>query len=157
VIVVFTFSGSVGARWIRRFDGGAFSHCFPVFSGRAIEALPGPGVFERGETAAIGGSENQAYWLPDDSEDSARAAEAYARSLIGARYDHWAIPSLALRAMFGTAPHWERPGCYYCDEMTLMTAAVASQRVKNQLRGWAGRYGVEAARQILIEAGAVPV
>lgn len=154
MIVVFTFSGSSAAKLIRWIDGGPFAHCFPVFGDRAIETLPRTGVFERSADAAVGGSPNQAYFLPDDSAASAKASETFCRSLIGAPYDSWAIPALAIRHIFGTGPHWENPGRYYCDEMTLLTAAVANANVRDMIRGWAGRFGVEAARQILIDCGA---
>jgi len=157
VIVVFTYWDNLPCRITRWFDGGPFCHCFPVFDDHAIQSLPKNGVFECFADSAVAGSTHQAYWLPDDSEDTAKAAEAYARSLIGAPYDRTAIPALAIRSIFGTGPHWENPGAYYCDEMTLLAAAVANAKVRKAINGWAGRYGVEAARQILIDAGAIAV
>jgi uncharacterized protein YycO len=157
MLILFTSSNTLGSYLIRKVDGGEYSHCLIIQDNDvAIEATATHGVQAKRKLPALM-EDSKAYalfWLPSDTEDQGREAIRFALGQVGKPYDYMALPSIAIRHLFDTSPHWEDKNRWYCDELMLATMSICNANVRKLVRGWPGRFGVEAARNILIDSGA---
>lgn len=143
---VFIRSNTLACQLIRAVDGGRWSHCAigaqgdaGPFAGSAIEAGFPHGVRVRSWAGLLRDRPDHVVIeapLPDEE-----AAMYFALGKDGAAYDWPAIPALAIRRVFGTAPLWERPQAWYCAELLLGACAAGGAPIEGPLR----RHGVAAA------------
>jgi uncharacterized protein YycO len=157
MLILFTSSNTLGSYLIRKVDGGEYSHCMVIQDNDvAIEATAAHGVIAKRKLQSLKSDSNSyaLYEISSDTKELGKEAITFAQGQIGRPYDYSALPSLAVRHLFDTAPHWEDKTKWYCDELMLATVSICNANVRKLVRGWPGRFGVEAARNILIDSGA---
>lgn len=141
---VFTRSGTMACRIIRAIDGGEWSHCAIIDGSRTIEATYSDGVRERSLAGLL--SARPQHRIVELALPKEAAALKFAREQLGKPYDTAALPSLAIRRVFGTGPMWADEDAWYCAEHILAACAIGGRAVRTPLR----RNGVEdALRHIL--------
>lgn len=150
---VFTDRPGLTTAAIRLFDGGPYSHCGIVYTdnhgqSRVVEATFEDGVRERSLSGLLFGKTRWAILqLPLERELYARL---WALQQLGKGYDFGALPSLAVRSVFGTAPRWDARDKWYCAEHMLATAVQGGQLLSSPMR----RHGVRSSFEQLTAWGA---
>lgn len=148
---VFIRSNTLACQLIRAVDGGAWSHCALVRQGAAaaIEAAWPGGVRERSLAGLLAARPDHLvvdFRLPDEA-----SAGLWLQERLGAAYDWPALPALAIRSVFGTAPLWAQPTRWYCAELLLAACAAGGAPIPGPLR----RYGVAAAFEHVRQVAAI--
>ena len=142
---VFIRSNTPACRLIRAIDGGAWSHCAIVLPdtndgpAMCIEAAWPGGVRIRTLAGLL--ADRPDHLLVGTGLPVPQAAASWLRRQVGAGYDWPALPALAIRSVFGTAPLWAQPTRWYCAELLLAACAAGGAPISGPLR----RYGVAAA------------
>lgn len=139
---------------IRLVDGGPFSHCGVIYTdnrgqSRVIEATFEEGLRDRSLGSLLFATTH--YEILDLPLPGELQARMWALSQVGKGYDFGALPALALRMHFGTAPRWDAKGRWYCAEHVLATCCSTGEL---ELREPMRRHGVRAAYEQLIAWGA---
>lgn len=143
--VVFTRSNSLACKLIRAIDGGEWSHCAIVLDAglygldRCVEAVYPGGVRMRSLNGLM--AARPEHMVLELEVPEPRLAQALLVREVGKAYDWAALPSLAIRAVFGAAPNLASGKRWYCSELVLAACATAGAPIKGPLR----RYGVQAA------------
>lgn len=145
---IFTRTGSLACRAIRAIDDGNWSHCAVQtlggepgsgLSARCIEAVWGDGVHDRRVDSLL--QDRPDHLVVDTPLPEERLAHLFLLSQKGKPYDWPAIPALAVRRVFGTAPRIAIGSWWYCAELLLGACEAGGYPIDGPLR----RYGVQAA------------
>lgn len=143
--VMFVSRPDFVARTIRWFDGGPFNHVALVYGQEVIQAVSNHGVQLTTMDEAM--KTVDGYHTLDIPLSKEADAEVWSRSKVGAGYDFLAVGMLALRDLFGSSPHWDSNGHFFCDELMLSSALTGGLA---ELARPARFFGVEASRQLLL-------